>query len=119
MSDSAADDSTCLRLRALSGTLTRLGDALATGDLEALRAAEPALAAAASSLTLPTIRSNRSDVRDAIAEARTALARCRRLGHSLETFVACSLAAQGRGADYARDGRAGQGRAPQALIARG
>src|ERR687892_140435 len=37
MSDGAADDSTCLRLRALTGTLTCLGDSLtlATRALEA------------------------------------------------------------------------------------
>lgn len=69
----------------LVSALTEVGDALAAGDLERLLRAEPALAIWVAGEPGPV-----SDP-DALARARAALLRCRRLGASLMEVAGASL----------------------------
>ena len=106
------------RLRA---ALEATADALAVPNLEALLNVESALSAALAAL--PTVRTldaaGRLAAREDLKAAQAALARCRRLGGSLDAFVRVSFEARGqsigyepaRGAASTLSGRAFQTRA--------
>lgn len=88
--------------------LDSLGDALAIPALDSIVEAEARLAPALEQLRrlleAGAPAHDRRALRDEILRARSALDRCRRLGSSLGFVVRTSLAAQGRGTSYDRQG---------------
>jgi len=66
----------------LGAALTRVGDALALLDADALLAAEEALGQAVAAVVVAGAAADRASALDAIRHARAALMRCRRLGAS-------------------------------------
>lgn len=98
------------RVHAVRLALQALGDALATPAAAPLTTAESALSSALSACAPGRLAVDGlpADARAALAQeieaARAALARCRRLGDSLSTFISASLAAQGLLAGYDRRG---------------
>ena len=89
-----ADQEAMLATRALTAALTGLGDALASLDLDAMLAAEPVLSTALASVTgvqprlAPVADRGRAEgLANELQAACAALARCARLGASLEEFV--------------------------------
>jgi hypothetical protein len=105
----------------LRAALERAGDGLAGARLDAVLDSEIALAAALA--VLPAERGNVDEVRDQVlhelAQARSALTRCRRLGGALSEMVRASLGAQGVLNAYGADGLQHANDAPGALEARG
>jgi hypothetical protein len=118
--DQSVHEETRLSVGRLADALTRLGDALAAGDLEGVLAAEPQLAHLTSALaTRPAPIPDNDVLRSVLLEARLALRRCERLGAGLTTFIECSRAAQGLGTQYVRQGLARVPAGGRALTARG
>ena len=105
----------------LRAALARTGDALREPRVDALLDTELGLAAALA--VLPGPGAHIGDQREAIllelAKARAELARCRRLGASLNEAVSISLASQGRSNGYGADGLRQDNDAPGALEVRG
>jgi hypothetical protein len=97
-------------VQTLRAALQALGDALVAPAPDRMTAAEAALAAAVAELTPPDFspQSLPPDARTALLDealaAKRALARCRRLGESLDAFVSASLSAQGLVSGYDRHG---------------
>ena len=115
----ASSHETCVSLCRVATVLGELADAMMAGDLDAMLRAEPQLASLAARLESAAPGSDRDMLRSALLEARLALSRAERLGSGLQAFVACSLAAQGRAASYARGGAAPPSLDAHALTARG
>jgi hypothetical protein len=91
------------RLRAALDAIAR---ALQSPDLAGLLAAELGLASALAGLgRLRGVSPlDRGAVRNELARARAALARCRALGSVIEDVAQATLVAQGRGSNYDRAG---------------
>jgi hypothetical protein len=107
------------RVQRLETALGQLADALASGDLDGMLAAEPALALAVASLETPAAPvPDRDAVRAALLQAREALRRCERLGAGLDRFVSCALTAQEHALSYERDGGTADRPGRHALTAR-
>jgi hypothetical protein len=109
------------RVQRLESALVRLAEALASGDLDGMLAAEPALGLAVASLSGAASSSDRDRdrLRPLLLKARHALRRCERLGAGLDRFVSCSLTAQSRTLSYERDGATAAQPGGHALTARG
>ena len=77
-------------LSRLTAALEGLASALASGDAEAVLAAEAPVGTAVSALRLAPLRaiSQSPSARRAILDARLALARCRTLGHASSRLTA-------------------------------
>jgi hypothetical protein len=90
--------------------LDTIGHALAEGRAESLLHAEQELGPAVQALAAiaarpPSIHPHdRPDLRSALLRCRAALARCQRLGASLEQCATAALEAGGRGGAYTRRG---------------
>lgn len=93
--------------------LDGIGDALVAGRVDHLLATEAALADAVDTLSrLPASISSSHDLtareplRAELCACRVALARCRRLGASLQALASATLVADGRSGGYTREGEA-------------
>ena len=89
--------------------LETVGDGLVENRIGPLLSAEPHLETTLQSLAARELRMPSEDtetVRQEIAACRRALERCRRLGASMESFVAAMLQATGRASSYTRAGDA-------------
>jgi hypothetical protein len=111
---------TCVSVQSVTDVLTRLGDALASGDLDAILAAEPLLADLAHALQQATATADdRAALLPHLTAARLALLRASQLGQSLAQFKHASDYAQGLAHGYDRAGRTSQREPSGALRARG
>ncbi|MGE0813498.1 MAG: hypothetical protein AB7O28_08340 [Vicinamibacterales bacterium] len=93
--------------RHLGATLTALAEALASGDAAAVLAVEPALAAALVPLSAasPALADDERAALDFhLAEARSALARCRAVGAAAALVARATLDALGHADTYHRHG---------------
>ena len=113
-------------LQDLRAALGRVGDALATGHLDALLVSEPLVADAITRLraalppTLDTLDdSDRDLLRREVAASFRALRRCERLGASMNDVARSVLVAQGRAGGYDREGQESFDARRGALTARG
>jgi hypothetical protein len=88
----------------LTAALEATAAALAAPTLDALLASEAALQHAVAALPRPGLLApaERVMLRQQLESARTALARCRRLGDSFSDFIRISLDAQGAAIGYDR-----------------
>jgi hypothetical protein len=93
-----------LATRRLTAALEATAAALAVPTLDALLASEAALQHAVTALPRPGVLASAERVllRQQIEAARSALARCRRLGDSFNDFIRISLDAQGAAIGYDR-----------------
>jgi hypothetical protein len=115
-----SEESLGSRVQRLELALGQLADALASGDLDGMLAAEPRLALAVTSLSAAASSSaDRDRLYPLLLETRSALRRCERLGAGLDRFVSCSLTAQARALSYERDGGTAAQPGGHALTARG
>jgi hypothetical protein len=104
---STTKQETCASVTALTAVLTRIGDALANADLEALLAAEPLLEELTQAIAVATASpAERATLLPELRAAQIALVRAARLGNGLTLFRTASDHAQGVACAYARDGRA-------------
>jgi hypothetical protein len=111
---------TCASVQSVTDVLTRLGDALSSGDLDAMLAAEPHLADLAQALQQATATADdRAALLPHLTAARLALLRASLLGNSLAQFKHASDYAQGVSEGYDRAGRTSQREPSGALRARG
>jgi hypothetical protein len=117
---STTTQETCASVQGVTDVLTRLGDALASGDLDAMLAAEPLLAELAHVLAQSTASpADRDALLPELAAARIALVRAARLGEGITRFKHASDYAQGLASGYDRAGRTSHREAAGALKARG
>jgi len=118
MSTTAQD--TCLSVTRITEVLSRLGDALAQPDLDALLAAEPMLEDLTRALAKATATpAERALLLPLLRDARLALGRAALLGDSLLHVAAATTYAAGAAHGYDRDGRTNHPSATIALDARG
>ena len=118
MSTTAQD--TCVSVTRITAALSRIGDALAQPDLDALVAAEPALEELTRALAQATASpADRVQLMPLLRDARLALGRAALLGDSLLHAAAATTYAAGAAHGYDRDGRANLRSATVALDARG
>ena len=111
---------TCASVQSVTDVLTRLGDALSSGNLDAILAAEPLLADLASALNQATAsRDDRAALLPHLTAAKLALLRASLLGNSLVQFKYASDYAQGLAHGYDRAGRTSQREPSGALRAKG
>jgi len=111
---------TCASVQSVTDALTRLGDALVSGDLDAVLAAEPLLADLASALQQATATADdRAALLPHLTAARLALLRASHLGNGLTQFKHASDCAQGLAHGYDRAGRTSQREPSGALRAKG
>lgn len=111
---------TCASVQSVTDVLTRLGDALATGDLDVMLAAEPLLADLARTLQQATATADdRAALLPHLTAAKLALLRASLLGDSLTQFKHASDYAQGLAHGYDRAGRTSQREPSGALKAKG
>ena len=111
---------TCASVQSVTDVLTRLGDALASGDLDAMLAAEPLLADLARALQQATATADdRAALLPHLTAAKLALVRASLLGNNLTQFKCASDYAQGLAHGYDRAGKTSQRGPSGALKAKG
>jgi hypothetical protein len=111
---------TCVSVQSVTDVLTRLGDALAKGDLDGMLAAEPLLADLTHALQRAAVTpGDRAALLPHLTAARLALLRASALGQSLAQFKHASDYAQGLAQQYDRAGKTSQREPSGALRARG
>jgi hypothetical protein len=111
---------TCASVQSVTDVLTRLGDALSSGDLEAILAAEPLLADLAHALQQSTASADdRAALVPHLTAAKLALQRASILGSSLAQFKHASDYAQGLAHGYDRAGKTSHREPTGALRATG
>jgi hypothetical protein len=117
---STTTQDTCASVQSVTDVLTRLGDALASGDLDAMLATEPLLSDLSHALAHSTMAAaDRHALLPELAAARLALERAARLGENLIRFKQASDYAQGLANGYDRAGRTNRAETAGALKARG
>jgi len=96
--------SSVVAVAALRAALEDMADALAQASLDGLLACDARIETALSQIPTQGLPVEaRAEVRREVEAARLALVRCRRLGLSLDGFIAAGLTARGLGGFYGPD----------------
>jgi hypothetical protein len=105
MTDGVA--SSVVAVAALRAALEEMADALGQASLDRLLACEARIETALSQVPTKGLSADtRADVRREVEAARLALLRCRRLGLSLDGFIAAGLTVRGLSGFYGPDAAA-------------